>query len=183
MQGATPDIVVMAKSIGNGFPLAAVATTEDIAQAFAKKLHFNTYGGNPLACAVGSSVLDVIEEEKTQANCRRLGQYLTEELDKLRERYPDIVADVRGKGLLLGLEIGRHDRVSGSSVYNYIPLSKECKLILQKCAKRGLLVGKGGLHGNTIRIKPPMCWTLANATFCVQVLEECIHELQNELVS
>ena len=89
--------------MGNGFPMAAVVTTQEIADVLGQSLHFNTFGGNPLACAVGNAVLDVIEEENLQANCVNLGTYYLQELAKLREEF-EIVGDVRGKGLMIGLE-------------------------------------------------------------------------------
>ncbi len=83
-EGARPDIVTMAKGMGNGFPMAAVVTTTEVADVLAQSLHFNTFGGNPMACAVGSAVLDVIEEEGLQENCKVVGSYFLGELSKLR---------------------------------------------------------------------------------------------------
>jgi len=101
---AMPDIVTMAKGIGNGFPMAAVVTTPEIADLLGQALHFNTFGGNPMACAVGSAVLDVIDEEKLQENCANVGTYFLEELAKLKDEF-EIVGDVRGKGLMIGVEM------------------------------------------------------------------------------
>uniref|UniRef100_I3JLI4 Alanine--glyoxylate aminotransferase 2, mitochondrial n=1 Tax=Oreochromis niloticus TaxID=8128 RepID=I3JLI4_ORENI len=101
-----PDMVTMAKGIGNGFPMGAVVTTPEIAASFSKGLHFNTFGGNPLACAVASSVLDTIREDDTQQNSLRVGTYLITELAKLRDKY-EIIGDVRGKGLQIGVEMVR----------------------------------------------------------------------------
>uniref|UniRef100_A0A8C5LVW9 Alanine--glyoxylate aminotransferase 2, mitochondrial n=1 Tax=Leptobrachium leishanense TaxID=445787 RepID=A0A8C5LVW9_9ANUR len=99
-----PDIVTMAKGIGNGFPMAAVVTTAEIANVFAQSLHFNTFGGNPVACSVGSAVLDAIEEDGLQKNCEVVGTYMLKKLEKLRDRF-EIVGDVRGKGLMVGVEM------------------------------------------------------------------------------
>ena len=101
--GVVPDIVTMAKGIGNGFPMAAVVTTPDIASKLGQALHFNTFGGNPMASAVGMAVLDVIKEEKCQENSLEVGTYFLQELVKLVDKY-DIVGDVRGKGLMIGAE-------------------------------------------------------------------------------
>ena len=96
-----PDIVSMAKGIGNGFPMAAVVTTPEIASKLSQALHFNTFGGNPMASAVGLAVLEVIEEEKLQENSKVVGTYLLEQLIQLVDKY-EIVGDVRGKGLMIG---------------------------------------------------------------------------------
>src|SRR5476649_1157105 len=102
-QGVIPDIVTMAKGIGNGAPLAAVVTTPKIAAVMAQKVHFNTFGGNPVVSAIGTAVLEVIEQEKTQENCLKLGNYILAGLSKLKEKYK-VIGDVRGKGLMLGIE-------------------------------------------------------------------------------
>jgi alanine-glyoxylate transaminase/(R)-3-amino-2-methylpropionate-pyruvate transaminase len=100
----TPDIVTMAKGMGNGFPMAAVVTRKEIADTLGQALYFNTFGGNPMACAVGSAVLDVIDEEKLQENCHVVGSYFLSELAKVRDEF-EIVGDVRGKGLMIGVEL------------------------------------------------------------------------------
>ncbi|MBN3305303.1 AGT2 aminotransferase, partial [Amia calva] len=110
-----PDIVTLAKGIANGFPMGAVVTTPEIARSFAKGLHFNTFGGSPLACAIASSVLDTIEQDKTQQNSATLGTYFLTELAHLRDKY-EIIGDVRGKGLQIGVEMVK-DKVSNESVY------------------------------------------------------------------
>ncbi|EGV92311.1 Alanine--glyoxylate aminotransferase 2, mitochondrial [Cricetulus griseus] len=100
-----PDIVTMAKGIGNGFPMAAVVTTPEIAKSLAKCLHhFNTFGGSPLACAIGSAVLEVIKEENLQKNSQEVGTYMLLKFAELRDEF-DIVGDVRGKGLMMGIEM------------------------------------------------------------------------------
>src|SRR5690349_9814885 len=102
-QGVIPDIVTMAKGIGNGAPLAAVVTTPKIAAVMAQKVHFNTFGGNPVVSAMGKAVLEVIEQENLQANSLKLGNYIIAGLNKLKAKYP-VIGDVRGKGLMLGIE-------------------------------------------------------------------------------
>lgn len=100
-----PDIVTMAKGMGNGFPMAAVITRPEIAQTLTKANYFNTFGGNPLSACVGLKVLDIIEEEKLQNNCHIIGSKLMADLAQLRDKYPNIVGDVRGKGLMVGMEL------------------------------------------------------------------------------
>ena len=96
-------MVVMAKAIANGFPFAAVVTRPEIVKTIGS--YFNTYGGNPIGCAVASAVLDVIEEEKLQENCHRVGTHLLQRLAKLRDQLPNVIGDVRGKGLIIGMEM------------------------------------------------------------------------------
>src|SRR6266478_3663297 len=104
LQGVTPDIVTMAKGIGNGCPLAAVVTTPEIAGVLAKRIHFNTFGGNPVVCAMGKAVLEVIEREKLQENSLKMGNHILAGLEKLRAKHR-LIGDVRGKGLMLGIEL------------------------------------------------------------------------------
>ena len=104
LQGVMPDIVTMAKGIGNGYPLAAVVTTPEIAAVMARRLHFNTYGGNPVVSAAGRAVLRVIDDEDRQRHCATVGNHLLARLDKLKAKH-DIIGDVRGSGLMLGVEM------------------------------------------------------------------------------
>jgi alanine-glyoxylate transaminase / (R)-3-amino-2-methylpropionate-pyruvate transaminase len=165
-QGVIPDIVTMAKGIGNGFPLAAVVTTREIGSVLAQRIHFNTFGGNPVATVVGKAVLEVIEREKLQENALRLGGYLLAGLEKLKQKHA-LIGDVRGKGLLLGIELVK-DRATKE------PAKVECAQILEDARERGLLLGKGGLWGQTIRFAPPMCITQADADFLLDVLDRSL---------
>ncbi len=168
-QGVIPDIVTMAKGIGNGVPLAAVVTTPEIAQTLAAKIHFNTFGGNPVCMAQGKAVLEVIENEGLQANSLTVGNYLLAGLHKLAEKHP-IIGDVRGKGLMIGVDLVK-DRTSKA------PAKDECLQVFEKARELGLLIGKGGFHGNVLRIKPPMCITKADADFMLEVLDEAFASL------
>src|SRR5712671_3688171 len=103
-QGVIPDIVTMAKGIGNGCPLAAVVTTAKIAQSLVGKVHFNTFGGNPVVSAIGKAVIEVIEKEKLQENSLKMGGHIKAGLEKLKAKHP-VIGDVRGKGLMLGIEL------------------------------------------------------------------------------
>ncbi len=162
-QGVIPDIVTMAKSIGNGAPLAAVVTTPEIASVLARKIHFNTFGGNPVVSAIGKAVLEVIEQENLQENCLELGSYILAGLEKLKGKYA-VIGDVRGMGLLLGLELVK-DRATKE------PAKEACAAVLERARDMGLLLGKGGLWGQTIRFSPPMCITKADADFLLEVLD------------
>ena len=163
-QGVIPDIVTMAKGIGNGAPLGAVVTTPKIAQSLMGKVHFNTFGGNPVVSAIGKAVLEVIEKENLQANSLQIGNYILAGLNKLKEKYK-IIGDVRGKGLMLGIEMVK-DRATK------MPASAECAQVVETAKEMGLLLGKGGLWGQTIRFAPPMCINKADADFLLAVLDE-----------
>lgn len=168
-QGVIPDIVTMAKGIGNGCPLAAVVTTPAIAKSIANRIHFNTFGGNPVSCAQGRAVLRVIENEKLQANSLKIGAQLKAGFAVLAKKHK-LIGDIRGLGLMLGVELVK-DRATKE------PASAECLAVFEKCRELGLLIGKGGLAGNTLRIKPPMCITSADAEFLLAVLDRALESV------
>jgi alanine-glyoxylate transaminase/(R)-3-amino-2-methylpropionate-pyruvate transaminase len=174
-QGVIPDIVTMAKGIGNGCPLAAVVTTPQIAATLAQKIHFNTFGGNPVVCAIGKAVLEVIENEKLQENALKMGNIILSGLQKLKSKYK-IIGDVRGKGLMLGVEMVK-DRVTKE------PAKAECAQVLEYAREMGLLLGKGGLWGQSIRFAPPMCITKADADFILEVFDEAFARLEAPVAS
>ena len=165
-QGVIPDIVTMAKGIGNGVPLGAVVTTPKIAQALATRIHFNTFGGNPVVCAQGKAVLEVIEREGLQANSLAVGDRLLAGLRGLADRHA-LIGEVRGRGLMIGVELVK-DRATKE------PAKEETLRIFETAKDLGLLIGKGGFHGNVLRIKPPMCFTKADADFLLEVLDVCL---------
>jgi alanine-glyoxylate transaminase/(R)-3-amino-2-methylpropionate-pyruvate transaminase len=161
--GVTPDFVTMAKGIGNGVPLAAVTTRMEIAETLKQRLHFNTFGGNPVCMAAGLAVLEVIDEDGLQENARVVGARLKSGLQKLAQSHP-IVGDVRGMGLMLGVELVR-DRGTKE------PAKEATAAAMEATREMGVLLGKGGLDGNVLRIKPPMCITAADADFALDVLD------------
>ena len=165
-QGVIPDIVTMAKGIGNGCPLAAVVTTPEIAKALATRIHFNTFGGNPVSMAQGRAVLRVIEKEGLQANSLKIGARLTSGFHRLAEKH-SLIGQVRGLGLMLGMELVK-DRATKE------PARDECAAVFEKCKDLGLLIGKGGLSGNVLRLKPPMCITEADADFMIETIDEAL---------
>lgn len=174
--GVVPDIVTMAKGIGNGFPLAAVVTTPEIAATMAtdKALYFNTYAGNPMASAVGIAVLDAIEEDKCQQTSLQVGTYLMHKLADVRDKH-QIVGDVRGKGLMIGIEmvLDKEKRT---------PLPADTMVdIWENMKEEGVLIGKGGFFGNVFRIKPPMCITKEDVDFAVEVFEDAVTKAENSL--
>ncbi len=166
-QEVIPDIVTMAKGIGNGCPLGAVVTTPKIAATIAQRTHFNTFGGNPVVCAQGKAVLEVIEKEKLQDNALKIGNQILDGLNRLKEKH-NLIGDVRGKGLMLGIELVK-DRKSKE------PAKEECAQVLEVSKEMGLLLGKGGLWGQTIRFSPPMCLHKQDADFLLEVLDQSLH--------
>ncbi|MEX2167798.1 MAG: aspartate aminotransferase family protein [Pirellulales bacterium] len=167
--GVTPDLVTMAKGIGNGAPLGACTTRPEIAAMMKNRVHFNTFGGNPISMTQGLATLEVIDRENIQQNALKVGTHLKERLLELQDRHP-LIGEVRGMGLMLGVELVR-DRKTKE------PASSEAADVLELAKERGLLLGKGGLYGNTLRIKPPMCLAKDDADFLV----DCLHEVLSEL--
>ncbi|MBE2205109.1 MAG: aminotransferase class III-fold pyridoxal phosphate-dependent enzyme [Chthoniobacterales bacterium] len=165
-QGVVPDIVTMAKGIGNGCPLAAVVTTPQIAACLTERLHFNTFGGNPVSCAQGRAVLEVIEREHLQANSLVVGNRLMDGLRQLQAKH-SLIGQVRGRGLMIGCELVTDPEQK-------TPAKAECLHVFEKCRELGVLLGKGGLHGNTLRIKPPMCLTADDGDFLLSVLDDAL---------
>jgi alanine-glyoxylate transaminase / (R)-3-amino-2-methylpropionate-pyruvate transaminase len=164
--GVTPDLVTMAKGIGNGAPLGACITRPEIAKTMTHRVHFNTFGGNPISMTQGLATLEVIDRENIQENARLVGEHLKGRLLELKERQP-LIGDVRGMGLMLGVELVR-DRTSKE------PAGTETLDVLEHCRERGLLLGKGGLFGNVLRVKPPMCLTRDDADFLADCLNQAL---------
>ncbi len=169
LQGALPDIVVMGKPIGNGHPLGAVACRVEIAEAFANGMeYFNTFGGNPVSCAIGREVLRVVGEEGLQEHARQVGNCLLEGLRGLQQQYP-LIGDVRGHGLVLGFELVT-DRES------LAPATAQASYLANRMRDKGVLMSTDGPFDNVLKIKPPMCFDQGNADFLLQMLEEVLRE-------
>ncbi len=148
-QGVVPDIVTLGKPIGNGHPLAAVVTTPEIAASFDTGMeYFNTFGGNPVSCAVGLAVLDVMEREQLQAHALEMGDRLLEGLRELQGRH-ELLGDVRGRGLFIGVELVTDHQ-------SLAPAANEASEIIEKLKDRGFLVSTDGPLHNVLKIKPPM---------------------------
>ncbi|KAF4652458.1 alanine--glyoxylate aminotransferase 2 [Perkinsus chesapeaki] len=142
-----PDVVTMAKSIGNGMPLAAVVAREDVMDALGKKAFFNTYGGGLVQTAVGREVLRIIDEDGLMKHSHDVGGHLLSNLHQLKAKYPSLIGDVRGTGLLIGIEHTGNHAASGM------------KFVWNRLKDKGFLVGGAGPHGTIIRLAPPMCIT------------------------
>eukprot|EP01024_Parvocaulis_polyphysoides_P039444 TRINITY_DN35677_c0_g3_i1.p1 TRINITY_DN35677_c0_g3~~TRINITY_DN35677_c0_g3_i1.p1 ORF type:complete len:483 (+),score=72.96 TRINITY_DN35677_c0_g3_i1:132-1580(+) len=162
-QGVVPDIVTLAKGIGNGVPLGAVVTTQEIGDVIKRALYFNTFGGNPVCCAAGRAVLRVVDEEQIQLHCAHVGQYLKSRLQSLQEQH-DIIGDVRGMGLMLGVELVKDRSTKEAAKQQTID-------VMEKLKDMGVLIGKGGFFGNVLRIKPPMCFNKQDADYLCDALD------------
>ncbi|HSU93565.1 MAG TPA: aminotransferase class III-fold pyridoxal phosphate-dependent enzyme, partial [Gemmatimonadaceae bacterium] len=169
-QHVTPDIVVMGKPLGNGHPLAAVATRRAIADAFDNGMEFfSTFGGNTVSCAVGIAVLDVVRDEKLQEHARMVGESMSTRLHALRDDHP-IVGDVRGSGLFWGVELVR-DRATLE------PAGAEASFVANRMRERGILLGTDGPHHNVIKIRPPMPFTAADGHSLLNELETALRQI------
>ncbi|XP_075503865.1 alanine--glyoxylate aminotransferase 2 homolog 3, mitochondrial-like [Primulina tabacum] len=167
--GVMPDIVTMAKGIGNGIPLGAVITTPEIAKVLSYRSYFNTFGGNPVCTAAGLAVLRVIESENLQKNSFVVGSHLKQRLTSLKEKF-DIIGDVRGRGLMLGVELVKDRQLK-------TPAKMEILHIMEQMKEMGVVIGKGGFFGNVFRITPPLCFTKADADFLVDVMDYSLSKL------
>lgn len=168
-QGVVPDIVVLGKPIGNGFPLAAVVTTPEIAEAFDNGMEFfSTFGGNPVSCAVGMATLDVLEEEHLQENARRVGRHLMAGLKDLQERH-SLIGDVRGLGLFLGLDLVRDREIR-------TPAPEQAAYIVNRLRERGILSGTDGPHHNVIKLRPPLIFSEADSDLFIGTLDSVLKE-------
>jgi 4-aminobutyrate aminotransferase-like enzyme len=173
-QGFTPDVVTLGKPMGNGHPVAAVITTDDIISAFRTSFrYFNTFGGNPVSVAAANAVLDVIETENLMDNADRVGAYAKAELSRLSETHP-IIGDVRGKGLFFGTEL-----VMDKS--NKSPATDIANQVANLMRQNGVLMNKLGIHYNTTKMRPPMPFSMENADFLVEVFDHVLTQVESTL--
>ena len=165
----SPDIVTLGKPIGNGHPLAAVITTPEIADAFANGMeYFNTFGGNPVSCAIGMAVMDVIEDEGLQENAARVGKRLLEGLKGLMDKYP-LIGDVRGLGLYIGVELVV-DRQTLE------PATEHADYIINRMRDHGILISTDGPLENILKMKPPIVFSEKNADEIIYTLDKILQE-------
>lgn len=167
--GVQPDFITMAKGLANGLPIGAFITTPEIAEA-GQKQQINTFGGNPISSATALAVLETIEEEKLMQNAKKMGDYLVDGLKDLQKSFP-AMADIRGKGLMLGVELADENKT---------PLTKETAKVVELAKDNGVILGKGGLYGSTIRIKPPMIITKENVDTTLKVLRKALEATVKE---
>ena len=168
-QGVVPDIAVFGKPMGNAFPLAAVVTTREIAASFANGMEFfSTFGGNPVACAAGLAVLDVLRDEHLQQNALTVGTEWMRDLRELQEKHP-LVGDVRGLGLFLGVDLVT-DRETRA------PATRQASYVVNRLREEGILAGTDGPHHNVLKLRPPLCFTMADAMRFTSALAAILEE-------
>ncbi|XP_071975420.1 ethanolamine-phosphate phospho-lyase [Engystomops pustulosus] len=167
-----PDIVTMGKPIGNGHPLSCVVTTREIAEAFGATglEYFNTFGGNPVSCAIGLAVLDVIKKEDLQGNAINVGDYLVELLQEQKEKH-QMIGDIRGVGLFVGVDLVK-DRLLRT------PATAEAQHIIYKLKEKRILLSADGPHRNVLKFKPPMCFTKEDAKMVVDAIDELLTAIE-----
>ncbi|XP_052262359.1 5-phosphohydroxy-L-lysine phospho-lyase-like [Dreissena polymorpha] len=168
-QGVVPDIVTMGKPMGNGHPVAAVVTTKKISAAFKQSgmTYFNTYGGNPVSCAIALSVLNVIQKENLQTNALETGNYLLQRGRELMSKH-DMIGDCRGLGLFLGFDLVR-DRKTREPAYN------EAQYVLKRMKEDfNILMSSDGPYDNILKMKPPMCFSKENCDQVISALDKIL---------
>ncbi|MFI5614125.1 aminotransferase class III-fold pyridoxal phosphate-dependent enzyme [Amycolatopsis sp. NPDC051903] len=168
-QGVVPDIVTMGKPLGNGHPIAAVVTTRDIADAFDTGMkYFNTFGGNPVSCAIGETVLDIVQGDGLQEHAAETGAYFLAALQELQQRH-ELVGDVRGQGLYLGVELVR----DGGE-----PAAAEAYAVAEAMKDRGVIVYPNGVLDNVLKLKPPMVFGREHADLFTETLDAVLATLR-----
>ena len=166
-----PDIVTMGKPMGNGHPVAAVVTTEEVAASFKSTgiAYFNTFGGNPVSCAIASAVMDVIEDEKLLDRAKETGDYFLDKLRGLMDKHP-IIGDVRGRGMFIGIDLVK-DRGTRE------PHTKAAEHALSRFREEHILMQSDGPHENVLKIKPPLAFSKLNVDHYVEVLDLILEEI------
>jgi 4-aminobutyrate aminotransferase-like enzyme len=165
-----PDIVTMGKPMGNGHPMAAMVARPEILESFGERTrYFNTFGGNPVSCAVGMAVLDVIEQESLIANARDVGAYLSDGLRALAKRH-EIIGDVRGAGLFVGVELVT-DRATRA------PATAATARLVNGLRERRVLISAAGPHANVLKIRPPLVFSRDNADHVLEALDVVLSEV------
>jgi 4-aminobutyrate aminotransferase-like enzyme len=167
--GVTPDLLTLGKPMGAGHPISAVVGRGDLIDHFRRsEMYFNTYGGNPVSCAVGLAVLDVLEGEGLVQNAAEVGGYLLQGFRELQSRHA-IIGDVRGRGLFFGIDLV-HDRASKK------PAPAAAKRIVNEMRKRGILMSKIGEHDNVLKLRPPLCFSTEHADMLLAELDAVLRE-------
>ncbi|KPB31766.1 Uncharacterized protein AC514_0212 [Pseudomonas savastanoi pv. phaseolicola] len=170
-QGVVPDIISMAKGMGNGHPLGAVITRREIAEALeAEGYFFSSSGGSPVSCRIGMAVLDVMEEERLWDNARLVGDHFKARLQALADKHP-LVGAVHGMGFYLGMELVR-DRQTLE------PATEETAQLCKRLRELGIFMQPTGDYLNILKIKPPMCTTRQSVDFFVDNVSKVLHELE-----
>ena len=163
-----PEIMTMAKGVANGMPLGVTIATPEIADSF-KALTISTFGGNPISSAAANATIEVMEEMDAPKRAAEMGGRLRAGLDGLKKKYPKTLGDVRGMGLMQGLEL-----VADETIQDRTPAPEKAVRLFEETKKRGLLIGKGGLYGNVIRISPPLVVSASEVDEALKILDESL---------
>ncbi len=167
LHNVIPDIVTIGKPLGNGHPVAAVVCTKEVAEKFANGMeYFNTFGGNPVSCAIATEVLKTVKREQLQNNALEVGNYLKTELKELSRTF-SILKDVRGQGLFLGIELTDEELV---------PLPKQTQYLANRMKDKGILMSIDGPDHNVLKIKPPLVFSKDNAMELIDALASVLKE-------
>ena len=169
-QNIIPDIVTLGKPMGNGHPIAAVVTTKEIANVFNNGMeYFNSFGGNPVSCAVGNAVLEVIEKEDLQNHADVVGRYLLNSLIKIKRKHSNLISEVRGRGLFIGIDLIKN--------FKNQPNEKLATKIVNTLRDKGILLSTDGPNHNVIKIKPPLPFSKEDSDFLSHELNQVLNSL------
>jgi len=168
--GVQPDIVAMAKGIADGLPLGACTTRADIGDAFEPGDHLSTFGGNPVSCAAALANIDYLLEHRLADEAERKGKYLLQRLRELQQKH-ELIGEARGLGLMVGVELVKDRKLK-------TPASREAAKVRELALGKGVLLGHGGVKGNTLRIQPPLVISEEQLDRTVQVFDTCLKEIR-----
>jgi 4-aminobutyrate aminotransferase len=169
-----PDIITSAKGMANGMPVGLTATRPEVAASF-KGLQISTFGGNPVVSVAAKATIDLIEEDRLMDNAEVVGSYFRQGLESLKDKH-DLIGDVRGMGLMQAIEL-----VKDRKTKEVAP--KETTQFMEECRNRGLLVGKGGLYGNVIRMSPPLNIAKSDVDEAIHIMDEALSSVQQPAVA
>jgi len=167
--GVEPDVLVTAKGIADGFPLAAFTTRDEIAASFKPGDHLSTFGGNPVSCAAALANIEYMLEEKLCEQSLEKGAYLMDRLNQLRRDQP-MIGEVRGLGLMVGIELVSDEKRT--------PATAEAEAVRDHCLAAGVLVGVGGVYGNVVRVQPPLVITKRQLDLAVDAIAHAVEQVQ-----
>jgi len=171
--GVTPDVITIAKGFGSGIPIGGFLTRPEYAVNYTTTDSFTTFGGNPLSCAAAVAVIEIIQEEQYLSKATKLGASIKKQLLNLKEDHK-LIGDVRGQGMMLGIEL-----VSNRNTKD--PATQEMLKVMEICKQNGLLIGKGGIDGNVIRIQPPLELTHTQTEKALQILDIAFTKVENNM--
>jgi 4-aminobutyrate aminotransferase len=172
--GIVPDIMTIAKGIASGFPLSAVVSTKEIMSKWPPGAHGTTFGGNPVSCAAGVATIETIVKDRLLDNAAKVGKYALSSLKEMQKRYP-MMGDVRGLGLMIGIEFIKHVPSGSKTGQDRSPDREFLKKVLKRCYKKGLILIECGIDKNIIRFIPPLMTTMGEMKTALEIFEKAVH--------